>query len=94
MHDQPAGSRAADRSAVVEVLLEILRDVLGSDAVRPGDDLFDLGVNSLVIAKTATRVRTRLGVDPPLAAYFDAGTVAELAEAVCAAPPLPAVETP
>lgn len=83
MHSHPA---------VVEVLLDILRDVLESDRVRLDDDLFDLGADSLVIVKTAARVRERLGLDPPLAAYFDAGTVADLARAICDAPPLPAGE--
>jgi acyl carrier protein len=83
---------AGGEPAVVEVLLDIVRDLLESDAVQPDDDLFDLGVDSLVIVKTAARVRERLGVDPPLAAYFDAGTVAELAQVVSDAPPLPAGE--
>lgn len=83
---------AGDGPAAVEVVLDILREALGSGPVHPDDDLFDLGVDSLVIVKTAARVRERLGVDPPLAAYFDAGTVAELARMVSDAPPLPAGE--
>jgi acyl carrier protein len=94
MRDQPAGSVTGDRPGVVEALLGILREALQSDAVQPEDDLFDLGVDSLVIVKTAARVRERLGVDPPLSAYFDAGTVAELARTVSGAPPLPEAAAP
>jgi acyl carrier protein len=50
--------------------------------VGPDEDLYDLGFDSLLISRTAARVRERLGVDLPLAAYFNAGTVAELAAAV------------
>jgi acyl carrier protein len=66
----------------MEAVLDIVREVLDRDTVRPDDDLFDLGFDSLVIVRTAARVRERLGVDPPLAVYFNAGTVAELAAAV------------
>jgi len=50
--------------------------------VQPEDVLYDLGFDSLLIARTAARVRERLGVDLPLAEYFNAGTVADLAAAV------------
>jgi acyl carrier protein len=66
---------------VLEIVLEIVREVSGGDAV-PGDDLFDLGFDSLKIAMTAARVRERLDVDLPLSTYFDAATVADVAAAV------------
>ena len=73
-------------------VLDIVREVVAAKrvgaTVGPEDDLFDLGFDSLVIVQVATRVRERLGVDPPLSAYFDAGTVAELGRAVAAAPAL------
>jgi acyl carrier protein len=72
-------------TSVADAVLDIVRDVLDSDAVRLDDDLFELGFDSLSIAMTAARVRERLGADPPLSAYFDAGTVADLAELVAAA---------
>jgi acyl carrier protein len=87
MSHQTDGSGAGDRGGVVAgAVLDIVREVFESDAVGPDDDLFDLGFDSLLIVKTATRVRERLGVDPPLAVYFDAGTVEDLARAVADAP--------
>jgi len=69
------------------VVLEIVRDVLGNAEVRPEHDLFELGFDSLRIARTAARVRERLDVDLPLSVYFDMSTVAELAGTVDAARP-------
>ncbi|MEU7871441.1 acyl carrier protein [Dactylosporangium sp. NPDC049140] len=66
-----------------EAVYAIVGEVLERPA-RPDDDLYDLGFDSLLIARTAARVRERLGVDLPLAEYFNAGTVAELAAAVAA----------
>jgi acyl carrier protein len=65
----------------VQSVYAIVDEVL-ERPVRPDDDLYDLGFDSLLISRTAARVRERLGVDLPLAAYFNAGTVAELAAAV------------
>jgi acyl carrier protein len=63
--------------SVYDIVDEVLERPVG-----PEEDLYDLGFDSLLIARTAARVRERLGVDLPLAAYFNAGTVAELAAAV------------
>lgn len=71
--------------ATEAVVLEIVRDVLDNPEVRPGDDLLELGYDSLRIARTAARVRERLGVDLSLSVYFDAVSVAELAGLVDAA---------
>jgi acyl carrier protein len=80
------------RTDAAQRVLDIVREVLATKrvgvAVGLQDDLFDLGFDSLLIVQVAARVRERLGVDPPLSVYFDAGTVAELGEAVAAAAPL------
>jgi acyl carrier protein len=77
---------------VAQRVLDIVREVIAAKrvaaTVSPGDDLFDLGFDSLLIVQVAARVRERIGVDPPLSVYFDAGTVAELGGAVAAAAPL------
>jgi acyl carrier protein len=68
-----------------EVVLDIVREVLDGQPVAPDDDLFDLGFDSLLVARTAARVRERLAVDPPLSVYFDAATPADLAAMISAA---------
>jgi acyl carrier protein len=69
---------------VAGIVLDIVREVLDGP-VRPDDDLFDLGFDSLSAARTAARVRERLDVDTPLSVYFDAATPADLAAAIAAA---------
>ena len=74
----------ATTAAVLDIVGEVL-ELNGrgpASQPAPGDDLYDLGFDSLLIMQLAARVRERLGVDPPLEAYFDAGTVAELVEVV------------
>lgn len=85
-------------TAVTDGVLAIVREVLDlnelspAGPIGPDDDLYDLGFDSLLIIQVAARVRERLGADPPLAAYFDAGTVSELIETVTGT--APAVEAP
>jgi acyl carrier protein len=62
------------------VVLDIVQEVLRRPTVAPDDDLFDLGFDSLMIAMTAARIQRRLGVEIPLAVYFDAETVAHLVD--------------
>jgi acyl carrier protein len=66
-------------------VLDIVREVLDGQPVALDDDLFDLGFDSLLVARAAARVRERLAVDPPLSAYFDAATPADLVIAIAAA---------
>lgn len=76
------------------LMRDIVDEVLTGNELSPGapvglsDDLYDLGFDSLLMIQVAARVRERLRVDPPLAAYFDAGTVAELVTLVRGAPPV------
>ena len=63
-------------------VLAIVRQVLDDPGVGLDDDLFDAGFDSLVVVRTAARVRERLGVDLPLGTYFDAATVTDRAAAV------------
>jgi long-chain acyl-CoA synthetase len=80
-HLRDSGAGGPD---LADGVLDIVREVLGRDTIGPRDDLFEAGFDSLAIVKTAARVRERLGVDVPLAAYFDAGTPAELGAAIAA----------
>lgn len=74
-------------------VLAIVQEVLEREApVSLSDDLYDLGFDSLRMMQVAARVGERLGVEAPLAAYFDAGTVADLVAVIASA--RPATTTP
>jgi len=59
-------------------LTAIWRELLGVDEVRPDDDFFDLGGDSLRSAELVQRLRDRFGVELPPAALFDNPTIAQL----------------
>ena len=68
------------RNAVEEVLAAIWAEALGRDRVDAHGNVFELGAHSLLITQVASRVRETLAVDLPLRDFFEAPTVAGLAE--------------
>ncbi|WP_433234976.1 amino acid adenylation domain-containing protein [Actinomadura nitritigenes] len=61
------------------VLTEIWQDVLHVHRVGRRDDFFELGGHSLLATRITARIKAVLNVDLPVAAVFDAPTVAALA---------------
>ncbi|MEU0807567.1 amino acid adenylation domain-containing protein [Streptomyces sp. NPDC005970] len=51
-------------------LLEVWREVLGSDAVGPADDFFRSGGTSILVAHLLTKVRTRVHADARIVDLF------------------------
>jgi len=76
----------APRSPVEERIASIWADVLDVESVGVHDDFFENGGHSLAATQMAARLQDAFGVDLDVALLFEAPTVAELADAVQAAP--------
>lgn len=72
----------APRSGEEAALLEIWREVLGTENLGARDDFFAVGGDSLSAVRVLSRVRRRWGVELSPAVLFEAPTVARLAELV------------
>ena len=90
-YDAPVGP-------VAEGVAAMFAEVLKIERVGARDGFFDLGGHSLLAAAVIARIRRAFGVELPLAAFFEAPTVAELSGRVEAllregrSTPLPPIE--
>jgi amino acid adenylation domain-containing protein len=88
----PVGD-AAPRNPTEERLAAIWREVLGLERLGIHDDFFALGGHSLLAVRAAFRTAEAFGVEVPVAALFQAPTVASLAEWLAHARPDAAAES-
>jgi amino acid adenylation domain-containing protein len=72
----------APRTKTETTLVGIWSEVLEKDRIGVHDDFFNLGGHSLLATMVITRVRQALDVELPQRVFFDAPTVAQLAECV------------
>src|SRR3954454_24200708 len=70
------------RTSYEQTILTIWGDVLGCSGFGVNDDFFELGGHSLLAPKVVSRIRKTLGVQIPVIDFFQAPTVAALADAV------------
>jgi len=78
-----AGREIVEPRTVTETLLAALwREVLGTERVGVTEDFFRLGGHSLKALHITTTVRTRFGLDLPLAVLFRAPTIERMARLI------------
>jgi acyl-coenzyme A synthetase/AMP-(fatty) acid ligase len=73
---------APPRTHVEAALSGIWVEVLALDRVGIHDDFLALGGDSLLATKVISRVQRLFGADLTLSAFFEAGTIAEMAEVI------------
>ncbi|WP_349368674.1 amino acid adenylation domain-containing protein [Salinarimonas sp.] len=86
--DEPTHGAAAFEpplGPVEDTLAAIWRDILQTDRIGRHDDFFARGGHSLLAMRLAAAITRVLDADLPLAALFEAPTLADLAERVAAA---------
>ncbi len=72
----------APRNPVEQRLAEIWNDLLGHRRIGVHDNFFDRGGNSLLATQVISRIREAFAAELPLASFFEASTIADLAESV------------
>jgi acyl carrier protein len=72
----------APRNSLEEVVVAIWSKVLGIEQISIYDDFFALGGDSLLATRVTSSLRTSLAVEIPLRNFFEATTVAQLAEII------------
>jgi acyl carrier protein len=75
-------SFVAPRTPLEEMVAASWSQVLGIERVGIHDDYFDLGGHSLLAMQVISRLRTMAQVEVPLRSFFEAPTVAQLAETI------------
>ena len=75
-------ARGAADDEVVREVARIWQQVLRKGEVRADQSIFEFGVNSLVIAQIAARIKQRLKADVSPDTFYEAPTVSEIAAVV------------
>lgn len=92
--ERPAldASFVAPRGTIEKQIAAVWRDVLGVARVGVDDNFFDLGGNSMLVAKVRARLEEELGADVPVLEFFRRPTVGLLARRL--APPAATTDAP
>lgn len=84
LHQRPplAKEYQAPRNEVEQAVADIWKELLGIEHVGVHDNFFELGGDSLVAVRLIARLRLTFQREIPVHTFFDAPTVAELAESI------------
>tara|TARA_R110002049_G_scaffold27321_2_gene94046 strand:+ start:134117 stop:140011 length:5895 start_codon:yes stop_codon:yes gene_type:complete len=80
--DDESDGGGVDGASIDETVMDVWRSLLGIDQIAPTDDFFELGGDSLQVARMADRLRRHLGTNIPLDLVFDNPTPQSLTTAI------------
>ncbi len=83
-----SAEHVAPRTPRERAVADVWREVLDRQDIGVHDNFFEIGGHSLLATGVTIRLRDALGIDVPVRALFDHGTVAALAAALTGYPPL------
>ncbi|MCH8559030.1 MAG: acyltransferase domain-containing protein, partial [Balneolia bacterium] len=72
----------SQKKTLTEELTGIWEEYLGVENIKPDDNFFDLGGNSLVAVQLFDEIKRKLGVRLPLSTLFSAPTISEIAKVI------------
>lgn len=70
------------RNELEELLMDVLKEVMGVEQVSIHDDFFEIGGNSLVASQAVARMREVLDMEIPIQLLFEKRTIADLAKEI------------
>jgi aryl carrier-like protein len=79
------GPSEPEASPIEAVVRDLWRELLGVHDLGLDEDLFDVGVDSLMATRAAARLRTEFGVELAIPTIFETPTVSGVAMAVLVA---------
>ncbi|MCF6473387.1 SDR family NAD(P)-dependent oxidoreductase [Nonomuraea sp. MG754425] len=77
-----AGAASVESSSVEDVLGDLWARLLGIPGIRPDQDFFDVGGNSLTLVELVARIRDTFGVELSLGLLLEGRTLSSMAELV------------
>ncbi|OAB55726.1 hypothetical protein AY599_17950 [Leptolyngbya valderiana BDU 20041] len=80
--EQTSSAPTGSTTPLEDTLAALWRELLGVQTVGRADNFFDLGGHSLLACRLVARLRRRLAVELPVAAVFEAPSLAGMAERV------------
>jgi nonribosomal peptide synthetase DhbF len=84
-YGQGGANKRGPRNPTEEILCSLFAETLGLPAVDIDSNFFELGSDSLMVARVVSKVRTTFQVELPLAAMFEVTNIAGLAELIAKA---------
>ncbi|EGD53375.1 amino acid adenylation domain-containing protein [Gordonia neofelifaecis NRRL B-59395] len=75
-----AGHYVAPESEIEHTLVALIEELLDVERIGTGDNIFELGADSLMAARLASRAREHAGLEVSLADVFGSATVGEMAK--------------